>query len=202
MNIEKCFALTVFQLENIDGEKRFIIVQLWILATSSSEKLSSFWVSLENSKKYWDIWQSLISQSSPFAAPLKQCDTYSVKKEEEIYSVMKIVILVKTGKTSSRMFYFLNVSTFFTTCMWIENWEIEKILNNNFLSSALFLLYCQYSSAIDWNVTVLFHVVNRWNEGLTIPAILLEKQITKAMRIWLLLCHIKPEDRKIVSTII
>lgn len=86
--------------------------------------------------------------------------------------------------------------------MWIENWEIEKILNNNFLSPALFLLYCQYSSAIDWNVTVLFHVVNRWNEGLTIPAILLEKQITKAMQIWLLLCHIKPEDRKIVSTII
>lgn len=91
---------------------------------------------------------------------------------------MTIVILVKTGKTSSRMFHFLNVNTFFTTCVWIENWEIEKILNNNFLSSALFLLYCQYSSAIDWNVTVLCHVVNRWNKGLTIPAILLENLTT------------------------
>lgn len=28
MNIEKCFAPTVFQVENIDGEKRFINVQL------------------------------------------------------------------------------------------------------------------------------------------------------------------------------
>lgn len=54
---------------------------------------------------------------------------------------MTIVILVKTGKTSSRVFHFLNVNTFFTTCVWIENWEIEKILNNNFLSSAVFFYY-------------------------------------------------------------
>lgn len=138
---------TVVHLENIDSDKRFVNVQLWILYCSrmSHQHLKSFHhfeCHLEALKTLVVRFHFLLHLAE-FAAPLKQHNIRFFKKRDSFI-------------------------LYFTVLPLIQMW--------------------------------LFYVMWMWGEKKM--AIQLEKQITKAMKIWLLLCYIKPEDRKIVWTII